>query len=144
MEAVPVVMRFIRRQMRAHGEPGLSVPQLRVLTLLGRRPGVSLSAVAAHLGVTPPTASSIVDRLVRRGLVVRAVAPDERRRLTLTLTREGAAGLDRARDAARTRIAAVLQQLSDADLETVRRGLRLMRDAFMEVNADAPRDASLR
>jgi hypothetical protein len=34
METVPLVMRFIRKEMRSRRAPSLSVPQLRVLTFL--------------------------------------------------------------------------------------------------------------
>jgi hypothetical protein len=35
METVPLVMRFIRTEMRSRRAPLLAVPQFRVLTLLG-------------------------------------------------------------------------------------------------------------
>jgi hypothetical protein len=50
METVPLVMRFIRTEMRSRRAPSLSVPQFRVLTFLSRRPGAPLSSVAEHLG----------------------------------------------------------------------------------------------
>src|SRR4030095_202159 len=67
MEIVPVVMRVIRAEMRLRGGRCASVPQLRALGLVHRHPGASLTEVAVHLGVTPATASVLVDRLVRRG-----------------------------------------------------------------------------
>src|SRR5215211_5109443 len=75
METVPLVMRFIRAEVRSRRAPSLSVPQLRVLTFLSRTPGAPLSSVAEHLGVARSTASAIVDRLVRRKLVSRTVHP---------------------------------------------------------------------
>src|SRR5215510_2417726 len=98
METVPAVMRFLRTEMRHHGTPFLSVPQFRVLVFLYRHPGASLSSVAEHLGVTCPTASVLVDRLVRRGLVDRTTYPQERRRVALTLTATGARHLQQARN----------------------------------------------
>lgn len=43
-------------------------------------PEASLSALAENLGVSRPTASVLVDRLVQRGLVARGTDPAERRR----------------------------------------------------------------
>ncbi|HSB81119.1 MAG TPA: MarR family transcriptional regulator, partial [Candidatus Methylomirabilis sp.] len=85
METVPLVMRFIRGEMRRQSAPLLSVPQFRALAFLHQRPGACLFAVADHLGVSRPTASTIIDRLVRRGLVARSVDPHERRRVILRL-----------------------------------------------------------
>ena len=51
METVPLVMRFIRMEMRSRRAPSLSVPQFRVLTFLSHKPGAPLSSVAEHLGV---------------------------------------------------------------------------------------------
>ena len=58
MEAVPLVMRFIRADMRAINATDMSVPQFRTLAFLDRNPGASLSELAEHLGVTRATASA--------------------------------------------------------------------------------------
>ncbi len=42
MEAVPLVMRFIRADMRAINATDMSVPQFRTLAFLDRNPGASL------------------------------------------------------------------------------------------------------
>jgi Flp pilus assembly CpaE family ATPase len=69
MKTVPLVMRFIRMEMRSRRAPVLSVPQFRVLTFLSPRPGAPLSSVAEHLAVARSIASAMVNRLVRRELV---------------------------------------------------------------------------
>ena len=130
MDAAPVVMRFIRQEMRRHGAPALSVPQFRALAFLSREPGASLSAVAEHLGITLGTASSIADRLVQHGLVARAPHPTERRRITLTLTPDGSTLLDNARRATRTRVAEVLADLSDAQLDQISESMVWLGEAF--------------
>ena len=126
METVPLVMRFIRTEMRSRRAPSLSVPQFRVLTFLSHEPGAPLSSVAEHLGVTRSTASAIVDRLVRRQLVSRTVHPQERRCVVLTLTTAGAQHLQQARDDSCAHIAQVLAGLSAADLLQVTAGLALL------------------
>jgi len=64
----------------------LSVPQVRTMIYLKHHRGASLAALAEHLGNSSPTASALVERLVRRGLVHRAPDPRERRRVVLELT----------------------------------------------------------
>jgi DNA-binding MarR family transcriptional regulator len=135
METVPVVMRFIRKEMRSRRGPALSVPQLRVLTFLSHVPGAPLASVTEHLGVSRSTASAIIDRLVRRKLVNRAEDPQERRCVVLTLTSAGAQHLQQARDATCTRLAKVLAGLSAADLLQVTEGLTLLGNAFKDMVA---------
>ena len=132
METVPLVMRFIRAEMRRHGAPVLSVPQLRALAFLDRNGGACLFNVADHLGVTRPTASVIVDRLVRRGLLARADDPRERRRIALTLTPKGTRLLDEARSATRAWMAGVLAPLSRRTLGRIEEGISLLGSAFKE------------
>lgn len=140
MELVPLLMRFIRTEMRRRVSGQLSVPQLRVLAYLGRMPGACLADVAGHLGVTSPTASAMVDRLVRRGLVERTQQPDERRRVALRLTAEGAALLERARALTRAQLAQALATFSAGELLSLDEGLAVLRRAFVlqggQVTAD--------
>ena len=135
METVPVVMRFIRMEMRSRRAPSLSVPQFRVLTFLSRRPGAPLSSVAEHLGVARSTASATVDRLVRRQLVSRTTHPEERRSVVLTLTPVGAQQLQQAREAAATQMSKVLAGLPAVELSQVIQGLTLLGNAFKEIAA---------
>jgi long-chain acyl-CoA synthetase len=77
----------------------LSLPQYRVLALLGEGSTAS-SVLARRLAVSPPSVTAVVDGLVGRGLVERRADPEDRRRLTLLLTREGAKVLAAADTAA--------------------------------------------
>jgi len=132
IEIVPLVMRFIRAQMRHQGAPLLSVPQLRSLIFLNLTPGASLSEVAEHLGVTKPTASAIVEKLVQRGLVERQDHPQERRRHVLTVSETGLQQLNTVREATRQSIASMLSSLTSDDLLKVTEGIMLLATAFKD------------
>ncbi len=127
-----MVMRFIRTEMRRNRASALSVPQLRALAFLDRNPGSCLFHVADHLGVTTPTASVIVDRLVRRGLMLRSEDPQERRRLVLTLTPKGSRHLEHARSATRAWIADVLAPLPRPALRRIEEGISLLGSVFSQ------------
>ena len=60
LASVPVLMREIRAAMRRAAPEGLTVPQFRALIFAQRQPGGSVGDLAAHLGVTLPTASVAV------------------------------------------------------------------------------------
>lgn len=65
-----------------------SMTQFRVLKRLAQRPWL-VSELAHDLKLTVPTVSVAVDGLVRRGLVERGEATDDRRANPLSLTAEG-------------------------------------------------------
>ncbi len=130
LETVPEVMRLVRGEMRREAGEALSVPQFRVLAFLGRNQDASLTAGAGFVGVADATASAAVERLVRRGLVVRRSDPHERRRVQLRLTRAGTALLERARSRAHRRMAARLSDLDARERAVVAHGLDLLRRTF--------------
>jgi DNA-binding MarR family transcriptional regulator len=74
-----------------------------VLALLGEGSTAS-SVLARRLAVRPPSVTAVVDGLVGRGLVERQADPEDRRRLTLLLTRDGAKLLGAADAAAEARL----------------------------------------
>jgi DNA-binding MarR family transcriptional regulator len=69
----------------------LTFAQLKLLRLVSRRGSLSVSDVAAFLGVSTAAASKAVDRLTRGGYLNRAPARDDRRVLEVTLTGEARA-----------------------------------------------------
>jgi DNA-binding MarR family transcriptional regulator len=126
LEVVPRVMRLIRAEMRGATGSGVSVPQLRALLAVRRQPGTNLSAVAEHLGVGLASASTLVDRLVRQGLLTRVQDPDERRRVRLELTAEGALRLDVARRRASEALAEALASCTAAERSAVRQAMQVL------------------
>ena len=136
METVPLVMRFIRADMRARGSyEELSVPQFRTLTFLDKNPGASLSELADHLGVTRATASANTERLVQRSFVDRGDHPEERRRVVLKLTAAGKEHLEATRAQTRVFISNLLTSLTDEQITQVETGLSLLKQVF-EQSAD--------
>lgn len=130
METIPLVMQFLRAEMRSHNSPDLSVPQFRALTFLNRHPGASLSDLAEHLGVTRATASTITERLVQRSLVDRRERPEERRHVVLNTTQAGDEYLQQIRQITRTHISKLFASLSEAQLKRIVEGLEILSDAI--------------
>ena len=101
--AARAVARLAKQVEVALGPLDLSLPQYRVLALLGEGSTAS-SVLARRLAVSPPSVTAVVDGLVARGLVERRPDPEDRRRLTLLLTRDGAKLLAAADAAAELRL----------------------------------------
>ncbi len=121
-------MQEIRAEMRSAAPEGLSIPQFRALIFARNHPGASVSEIAAHLGVTLPTASVSVDRLVRQGLLEAPVVPDNRRRRSVGLTPAGAQLVERAWSATTDAFARRLGGLSADELQLVQRALALLEE----------------
>ncbi|HXZ99707.1 MAG TPA: MarR family transcriptional regulator [Candidatus Binatia bacterium] len=75
-------------EFRRWGDLGLTISQLRVLHLLRER-RFSCGQVADHLGITASTATALIERLVRRGLVERITRDGDRRVTDLRLSEPG-------------------------------------------------------
>lgn len=124
--ALPPLMQEIRAQMRQAVPVALSVPQFRALILARRKPGASVSDVASHLGVTLPTASVTVDRLVKQGLLTMEIAADNRRRRRIELTAEGTRVVTQAQARTTSALAERLAPLSPQQLALVHEAMSLL------------------
>ncbi len=113
-----VVHRLDALRLRAWEQRGLTLPQLRVLFLLRSVPGMTTGAIADQLGVTTPTISGLVDKLVRAGLVERGHDAHDRRTIPLRLTEEGESVTGEFRQTNRAYIRNLAGILGD-DLEAV-------------------------
>ncbi|MCA9715216.1 MAG: winged helix-turn-helix transcriptional regulator [Myxococcales bacterium] len=100
-EEVLTSIRQIVRRISEHSkfltrEVGLTVPQLMCLKAIGEleelEEEITVNMVSARVQLAPATASRILDRLVRGGLVTRERRSRDRRRVCLSLT---PAGLER-------------------------------------------------
>lgn len=78
----------------ADSDEDVTLPQYRVLVVLGTRGPRPASSLAAALGVAPPTATRMCDRLVRKGLISRRTNERDRRQVMLSLTPAGRKLLD--------------------------------------------------
>jgi long-chain acyl-CoA synthetase len=110
--AARAVARLAKQVEVAIGPLDLSLPQYRVLALLGDGSTAS-SVLARQLAVSPPTVTAVVDGLVARGLVERRADPEDRRRLTLLLTRDGKRLLSAADAAGEARLDEIAAHLDE-------------------------------
>ncbi|MHB1138280.1 MAG: MarR family winged helix-turn-helix transcriptional regulator [Microthrixaceae bacterium] len=112
----------------------LTLPQYRVLVFLAVRSRPA-THVAALLGVSASTMTSVVDGLAARGLVSRSADPGDRRRVLLDLTPEGERLLAAGDEVVGAGLERLLARLDASDAETVVRGLELLNQA-MELSLD--------
>jgi MarR family transcriptional regulator, organic hydroperoxide resistance regulator len=117
----------------------LSRHQASILDHLDEVDPTTLNGLARHMGVTPGTMSLTIDRLERKGYVIRLRDTTDRRRVHLRLSTAGV----RVRNASSVldppRVERLMARLTDEERETAIRGLGLLADAAQQQMAeDAP------
>lgn len=125
-----VVGRF-RRQLRRSAGRGfdsvrLTESQSELLWLVGRQPGISVSAAAAELGLVANTASTLVSKLVAGGFLTRSVGATDRRVGELALAEPTQQIVDASRAARRALLSEVLGELDDDQIESLAKGLEVL------------------
>jgi len=130
LEVVPTVMRDIRSEMRSRRSPELTVPQFRTLAFVNRKEGPSLSEVADHMGLTPPSTCRLVDGLIARGMMTRQGHPTDRRRLRLAVTRRGQMILEASRRGTLAYLADRLDGVAPDDRVVIVKAMEILRSVF--------------
>src|SRR5260370_23063588 len=118
-----LVTRLVTPELRRSRPKQLTLSQLRALDFLANNPDAALSAVADYVGLALPSTSALVDGLVRRGLVARLAAPEDRRRLRLRLTGPGDPALRTAPAVAQAAPAPRFAALSERERAHIARAL---------------------
>ena len=116
----------------------LSRHQASILDHLDELDPTTVNDLARHMGVTPGTMSLAIDRLERKGYVVRTRDTADRRRVHVRLTSAGV----RIREAASVldppRVEALIARLTDADRQAAIHGLALLARAAQPSADPAP------
>ena len=141
VEAVPLVMRTIRTQLRTHRSTDISVPQFRTMSYIDLNAGASLSDLASHVGLTLPSMSKLIDGLVSRKLVGRVSDSSDRRRICLSLTSLGRDELKAAHRFTESYLVEAMSGLNDEDLRTIMRAMAVLKGLFAhELSLGAPNE----
>jgi len=119
----PVLLRLARELRKETEQLGITARQATLLWLVKQSPGLSLAELAAEEGISPPALSGHVDRLERAGLIERVRSSEDRRRVGLRLTDEGARLLKRVRARRTTWLTDRLGALEPAELEAIARAI---------------------
>lgn len=126
-EVIPPAWFQARAQIRgaAAEQFSLTVEQFQVLRRI-RRGFDSVSAIADDARTSRPAVSKAVDGLVNRGLVSRLTDPSDRRRIRLSLTKEGARVMNGVFDQANDWLEAKLAPLTPAERNQLIQSLDLL------------------
>ncbi len=103
----------------------LTFQQVRVLAYLfeGQQ---RMGNIANYMGCIMSSATSIIDRLVDKGLVLRSVDPDDRRAVVCGLTDSGRQTMEQFWSIGREKITRLADRLETSELKEVVRAAALM------------------
>jgi DNA-binding MarR family transcriptional regulator len=118
---------------------GLTGPQLAVLLELSRHDGVSVSRLSRGVHLSQATVTGILDRLEKRRLIVRERSSDDKRRVLVHLSREGAELLEQAPPALQESFLAQFRKLADWEqtqiLSSLQRVVAMMEARHLDASA---------
>ena len=133
IEAIPQALRaMMEARHRLASEPwmqlDLTVKQLKVLFVLGRLGPSRPSAIAAAVGVSAASATGVLDRLVEQGYIEREADAADRRAQLIRLSETGSRIVSDLYLSGRQQLLDALNEMSDADLRALDRGLHALLD----------------
>lgn len=111
----------------------VTLSQYRMLVVLASRGPQGVAALAEALAVTPPTASRLCERLVRKGLVRRRTDRSDRRQVRVALSEAGRSLVDVVTQRRRTEIASLLRSVPVDARRSMVAGLQYLAEAAGEV-----------
>ena len=122
-------MTMLPMQMPDITKLDLTMAQLRLVMLLYQKKQMHVSEVAAIFGVTSATISSLIERMVERGVVLRQPDPEDRRAVICSLSPHGLEMMDGFSNTQQELLNSLLQELSVKNL----RAYDELLVAFMEI-----------
>jgi DNA-binding MarR family transcriptional regulator len=110
----------------------VTLPQYRALVVIASRGPQRAADLAGLLGVTPSTASRMIERLVRKRLVRRVRSKDDRRAVRVHLSEAGQVIVAEVTDRRRGEIERILEQMPTRGRKALTGALRAFADAAGE------------
>jgi DNA-binding MarR family transcriptional regulator len=100
-EQVLISLRQIIRAIDLHSkrlerESGLTGPQLLVLQLIRNSQEVTSGVIARNVSLSQATVTSILDRLERKGMIIRERSRNDKRKVMIKLKEQGSKALEKA------------------------------------------------
>ena len=125
------------------GLMGVNRTDLRCLGLLGRRGPMTAGQMASAVGLTTGATTTAIDRLVRQGYVERVRDDQDRRRITIEITPEATALIEKTWGPLGKEAHTLLMRRSEGELEVIlnflREGTRFQTEHADRIRRQGPR-----
>lgn len=122
IEAIFKLSRFMREGIMCNNDlTHLSMLQLQALVFLKKHKDSQMGEIAENFSIELPSATSLVNKLVKADLVLRKTDKKDRRLVRITLTQKGDSLLKKAMEEKTNRIKQNLTTLTQKDKEDLLR-----------------------
>lgn len=105
---------------------GVTMSQAKVLYIVQAEPDMRMSDLAGRLGVTLPSMSGVVDRLVDQGLLTRRDDPADRRQALVRISDAGVDQLELLRELNARQVRTLVARLDIADLAVLEHAIDVL------------------
>jgi len=86
--------RYFNHSNSAKNVVELSIPQKNMILIIRKKKTVTMTDLANHLGVSPPSASAMVDRLVEKKILSREHSVEDRRKVMVRISNQAMSMMD--------------------------------------------------
>ncbi len=100
--------------------------QMILLQILSARGAATVSEMAVAMGIAVPTVSTMVRKMVEKGLLERNQDPEDWRSIRLSLSAAGRELLQEMAERRAERVGALLERLPAEELATIRSALQIL------------------
>lgn len=107
-------------------QAGFSLKECLIIEKLQRSETMTAREIAVFTGLSPSRTSRILDKLFRENAVTREFDPEDRRRITVSLTEKGVALADKFCQSRQLCLKDLEGRFSKEELKTVHQGLDLL------------------
>jgi DNA-binding MarR family transcriptional regulator len=124
-----ISFRDFQGALKRFHEGALSLVHLNLLMLLRFNGPLTMSRLAEMLDVSVASATGIVDRMEKKGVIERRRSEEDRRVVQVYVTEQGEQVFTQMQAERQANMTKMLSTISDADLRALLRGLRAVRGA---------------
>jgi DNA-binding MarR family transcriptional regulator len=133
-----ISMRDFQGALKRWHEGALSLIHLNLLMLLRARGPLTMTHLAELLDVSVASATGIVDRMEKKGVIARTRSEEDRRVVEVSVTERGEEIFSAMQAERQIRLTQLLSEIKDNDLAALLQGLRAFRDARERVMSKIP------
>jgi DNA-binding MarR family transcriptional regulator len=127
------ILRVEHKAIETEDMMPLSMSELHIIEAVGDDAGrCIMSDIARKLRITLPTLTAAADRLEEKGYIVRRRSSEDRRRVSVSLTREGEMAFNRHAKFHEKMVSAFLEGMEAAKLPELLDSMEKLRDFFKE------------
>ncbi|HHY35349.1 MAG TPA: winged helix-turn-helix transcriptional regulator [Firmicutes bacterium] len=113
---------------------GITNPQFNALLVLDSHPDITMGELCERLYLACSTATDLIDRMEKNGLLERRRDPEDRRVIRLRTMPKAKEVIEQVIQARRRYVKSILTKLDEKDIETLARSLQQLHSLMTEEN----------